>query len=288
MGGKTLKKQILNENRKDSGKGIKNVIITNAADIADSDFACMTTEADHTVIPLDLNFNSELNLLVLSWSTGNIPTMVVKDIHFGKKGQDVNICDLSSHYYSIDTIDKQAQLWRLNLKSATPQVAHELVLDISMFEGNIVNIHWTEKDHADEYFEVPDSLLGLDRSKKRIDINEDWIELVNGTNNQLKVVVKNGIGDELYALNGMVLTHDHFNFFDIEVKTDGKIMGLSDHVSDSLFLKDGVYGFWSRDVPTPVADGKLPTKNEYGTYPFFITASTTMPSVGVFSNNVAA
>lgn len=86
----------------------------------------------------------------------------------------------------------------------------------------------------------------------------------------------------------MVLTHDHFNFFDIEVKTDGKIMGLSDHVSDSLFLKDGVYGFWSRDIPTPVADGKLPTKNEYGSYPFLISTSNTMPSVGVFSNNVAA
>lgn len=54
-----------------------------------------------------------------------------------------------------------------------------------MFEGNIVNLKWTEKDHADEYFEVPDTILGIDRSKKRIDINENMIGLVNGTNNRL-------------------------------------------------------------------------------------------------------
>lgn len=120
MGGKSIKKQIVNENRKDTGRGIKSVIITNAADIMDTDFACMTTEADHTVIPLNFNYNADLKLLTLSWSTGNIPTMVVKDIHFGKTGKDVNMCNLNSHFYEIDTIDKQAQLWRLNLKSATP------------------------------------------------------------------------------------------------------------------------------------------------------------------------
>ena len=48
------------------------------------------------------------------------------------------------------------------------------------------------------------------------------------------------------------------------------IIGLSDRVSNSLFLETGVYSLWSRDAADPVETGQAPGNNMYGTHPFFM------------------
>ena len=50
----------------------------------------------------------------------------------------------------------------------------------------------------------------------------------------------------------------------------GNIMGLGDQVAGDLFLGDGIYSLWTRDIPSPVQDGKLPGKNLYGVHPFYM------------------
>ena len=49
-----------------------------------------------------------------------------------------------------------------------------------------------------------------------------------------------------------------------------KIIGLSDKISDNLFLETGVYSLWSRDAADPVETGKAPGNNMYGTHPFYM------------------
>jgi hypothetical protein len=61
-------------------------------------------------------------------------------------------------------------------------------------------------------------------------------------------------------------------------------MGLSERVSNDVFLQDGVYSLWSLDTANPVETGKSPGNNLYGTHPFYMGRSTDNSWFGVFTN----
>lgn len=65
-------------------------------------------------------------------------------------------------------------------------------------------------------------------------------------------------------------------------------MGLAEQVTSKLFLDDGVYSLWARDVPSPVSQGKLPGSNLYGTHPFYMARATDDTWFGVYTNLAAA
>lgn len=68
-------------------------------------------------------------------------------------------------------------------------------------------------------------------------------------------------------------------------------MGLSERVSNNLFLENGVYSLWSRDAADPVETGKTPGNNMYGTHPFFMAQAYDQHDpawYGVFSNQASA
>jgi hypothetical protein len=66
------------------------------------------------------------------------------------------------------------------------------------------------------------------------------------------------------------------------------IFGLFEQVSNDLFMPDGIYTLWSRDIPDPVQTGKLPGQNMYGVHPFYMGRATDNSWFGVFQNNAAA
>lgn len=223
FGGQSLKKWNLNEGRQDTGKALKEVRIAHAADLADVDFACVTSEVDHSVTYLDTPFyDADSQVLTLSRGAG-IPLFNMKDIHFGKTGRDLNMCNLESHYYVMGAVDKGAQLWTIAMHSHQPASTKDVYLEIRQFANNVINLQWVVTDYQNQIFKVPDSLIGFDRSAK-VDINDKLIEFqnftVNGTTST-RIIVKNEKGVALYALNGFVMNHDHFNYFDVSLMTDG-------------------------------------------------------------------
>lgn len=70
------------------------------------------------------------------------------------------------------------------------------------------------------------------------------------------------LGEYVNQIDGTVITAKGEEF--------KGIMGLWEQTGSDLFLKDGVYTLWSRDIPNPIEDGKAPGKNLYGTHPFFM------------------
>ena len=95
----------------------------------------------------------------------------------------------------------------------------------------------------------------------------------------------------VFEINSIVL-QDHFSQIKATVLTSCEnfkgIMGLGDRVVDDLFLGDGVYSLWSRDVASPTEDGKAPGKNMYGSHPFFMAKASTGTWFGVYTNLAAA
>ena len=65
-------------------------------------------------------------------------------------------------------------------------------------------------------------------------------------------------------------------------------MGILEQTSTSLFLKDGVYSLWARDIPNPEQTTKAPGANMYGTHPFIMAKATDRTWFGQFINLAAA
>ena len=87
-------------------------------------------------------------------------------------------------------------------------------------------------------------------------------------------------GEYINAFNGRAYTQ--FNpFFK-------GVMGLVEQASKDLFLKDGIYSFWTRDSPTPITTGRLPGTNMYGVHPYLMGKTIGHNWFGVFTNLAAA
>lgn len=168
-------------------------------------------------------------------------------------------------------------------------ISQYLYADAGKEDYRMVNLHWRIKDDV-QHFTVPDELLDFDRTKRAsgADFDEAYFTIATDLEGNTNIVVNNKTGTPLYRLNGFVMTHDHFNYWDVDILTDQPLIGLADQVSNKLSLEDGVYSLWTRDVPDPIADKKLPGKNMYGVQPFVVSWSPKIDSVGFFSNNAAA
>jgi alpha-glucosidase len=108
--------------------------------------------------------------------------------------------------------------------------------------------------------------------------------------------ISNGAGIVVFSLNGMILS-EYMNYIDLKVYTDRTfktgVLGLTERLTNDLFLDDGVYSLWARD--TQDLDSGHPGNNLYGTHPFFMGRSpnddrgrASTGWFGVFANNAAA
>ena len=66
------------------------------------------------------------------------------------------------------------------------------------------------------------------------------------------------------------------------------IFGLGERASFDFFIKDGVYSLWSKDIPTPIDQGKFPAANMYGVHPYFMYKHKAGSWVGILYNLAAA
>lgn len=75
----------------------------NAEDIADTDFACYVYEENNTPTPLHAEYDGSRKSLNISVGDSLQPIKFsqFKAIYFGKKSQDINLCEYKNHFYSI-------------------------------------------------------------------------------------------------------------------------------------------------------------------------------------------
>ena len=82
-----------------------------------------------------------------------------------------------------------------------------------------------------------------------------------------------------------MLFDEYFNQINVKVQSQDPdfkgVFGLGERANNDFFFKDGVYGLWSRDIPTPTETGKLPGANMYGVHPFYMYKFKSNNWVGV-------
>jgi hypothetical protein len=80
---------------------LSNLIITNAEDLKYTGFACWISETDGVPTQLDIDYNATQKTLKLGLPAA-ISFLEMRDIHFGQKNVDFNICEEEdAHYYRI-------------------------------------------------------------------------------------------------------------------------------------------------------------------------------------------
>jgi len=300
LGGKTLKKWIENWNLDYTQEGgLESVVITNAEDLKTTDFACMMPMASRTPTTLTPTYDPATMTLTIKNPSGSIDLKDMRDIHFGFTGEDLNLCNPETHFYRwnetlpYSTLDTNKA--EILMTSQTPGVMRDLKVTLSVLESGVINIHYTYDNKtglSKEPFEVPTIIVDAQKEKlsqtKKL---SDNVAVSEGEETGAALLmVKNDAGDVVFTFNGMFM-QEYINYMDVTVNTDKTfrtgIIGLTERVSNDLYLETGVYSLWSRDTADPVETGKAPGNNMYGTHPFYMGKATN-GWFGVFANNAAA
>jgi len=141
---KTVKFETLNSAALDKYVGLKNVIIPNAADLKDTNFACAVDRNHGSIFDLDISFDG--NTMTLEKSSSSMELFELRDIHFGDRTKDLNLCDPATQYYKF----KDGKIPDLNvatvtktLESLTPSAIRDLKLTLTILDSGILNIYWT-------------------------------------------------------------------------------------------------------------------------------------------------
>lgn len=94
----------------------------------------------------------------------------------------------------------------------------------------------------------------------------------------------------VFKLTGLILD-SYLNVIESEAilnKNEPGLIGLGEHITDSLYVSEGVHSMWSRDIADPVDHGELPAENIYGTHPFYMGLDTADNWYGVFTRLTSA
>jgi len=190
----------------------------------------------------------------------------------------------------------------LTLASAAGDaVVPNLQLNVSVKANGMIQLKWNyaeDKTSMRTPFEVPDDIVTLSGMKESTTHTvADYVTLDNhgaSDPNTLLTVSSEASGNKtkIFSL-GAVMLGDYLNLMNSMVYTEKGdnfqgIMGLAERTVDNLFLPDGVYSLWSRDIPNPVEQGTLPGANLYGVHPFYMGKASDGSWFGVYTNLASA
>jgi hypothetical protein len=145
-------------------------------------------------------------------------------------------------------------------------------------------VTWNFEDEtlASKRFKFPEDIVNM--AQWEVSKSETTLDKYIDTSVLFSVInPKNG--KVVFKLTGLILDN-LFNVIESQAildKDELGIIGLGEHVGNSLHLEKGVYSMWSRDVPDPVQTGSLPAANLYGTHPFYMGQDIAKNWFGVFT-----
>ena len=275
-----------------TGYKLNQIHIFNAADIANTDFACYM-DMSFKPVPMDFVYNkANLTLTLTPKNTTSFDDFKV--IYFGNKTKDVNLCDPVTYTYTL----KDSKEVDLSKSVATfaltnnAKVLPDLNVTLEMTTPNIVHVKWTYLNGTGKPtpFEVPKEIVNPVRASKGAALSNFVTLSLPGANFIMTVTGANDT--RLIDFNGMAFDQ-YLNIMHAKLYTEKGdkfkgVMGLGQKTMSSLFYSDGVYSMWSLDTANPYESGKVPGANQYGTHPFYMFKRASGVWTGVYTNLAAA
>ena len=282
------------------GMALKQIVFLDAADLNTTDFACYFDANTQTITQLTVGQDPEKNTMTISLDGSTIKMIDVQWLKFGKNDTDLNLCATNPSSYNwaaVPSLTNSTSTGTLVSSYNNTALYPNLTVEMKMLKTGALNVKWMYADsNMSGYtapFEVPTDIVNTKRNETMNGaILSNYINVGDGAQSPL-LSVKNSNSTVIYDLGSLVLK-EHFNYISqsVHVKSgdDFKgIMGLAERTGSDLFLNDnGIYALWSRDIPNPVEDARLPGKNLYGVHPFYMGRASDDTWFGVYTNVAAA
>ena len=151
-------------------KGLDRLIITNAEDLKETDFACWISENDGVPTQLNYTYNDTSKTLTLrSNDSTPLNLLELRDIHYGHKDVDFDICEGDkAHYYRLalvkepDLTGNYVNLWLYNFDETLTNNRLDINLTLQILntskeqdphgtilakQTSILNMYWTHNQH---------------------------------------------------------------------------------------------------------------------------------------------
>ena len=295
----SLKRLLINDQIKqaNSHAQFKRLVILNAEDIQHTDFACVTNFFDNSATAITPQYDPKLKTLNLTLPKDGdnyFNFFNMRDIHFGQTGKDINVCEPSTNYYRTkdgQLPDLSKNTVSVDIESLTPDAARDLTLTLSVLKTGSINVHWTFQNTtklARSTFEIPTQIVDPKKDELEADAKlSDFVTITQDAAGPMVITIMNSAKVPTYRIDGFQLT-EYFNYIEASALTDSTnyqgVMGLSEQISDQLFLKDGVYSLWAMDQSDPIQDQKPPGKNMYNVQPYYMARATDQSWFGVYTN----
>lgn len=163
--GKTIKRWNKNESPNEGKENtfkIDKLIILNAEDLKDTNFACAMLTSASQMTTLKATYDGPTKTLTISPITGAIAMSQLASIFYGNDAADPNVCNTQSQFYKFSS----GSVPDLSSGSASAEIEslvgnHQpLKLEMSIREGGLINIKWNflDKNLASKQFQVPDNI----------------------------------------------------------------------------------------------------------------------------------
>jgi hypothetical protein len=209
--GKSIKRWNKNTNPnegKSSSFKLDKIIILNAGDVKDSNFACARDIRDGQLVALTATWSDADQTLTIAPGSGSIAMTELATIYYGNKDADPDICDSSSQFYKFqDDVPDITSFSASATLEATRGDHKPVFLELSVREGDVLSIRWNFEDphRANKQFTVPTDVANSELPYEKTAKLSDYISINVDAGGFFYIDVKNKEGIKLYRLNGFAL-----------------------------------------------------------------------------------
>lgn len=169
------------------------IIILNAYDVKDSNFACARDIRDGSLVSLSVDYDETNKTLTIHPGSGSIAMTELATVYYGNKDSDPDICDASTGFYHLKGDVPSLDSFSASAKLEASKGGHQPVfLEMSVDEGDILNLRWNFDDPhlAKKQFQVPTDVASELPYNKQGKLS-DHLEIHVYSDNTFIIEVKN-------------------------------------------------------------------------------------------------
>ena len=170
--------------KQDKTHSLESIIIADAPDLFNTDFACGYTE-EGDIIQLEREYNDDLKTLKIFSNPQSLDYPLkfskLSNIFYGStKNKDLNLCSERHFEYRLDPIFDNDTVFAEALKK--PEVSMRLIhrigilpdlnITLKVFDEGIINVRWTwpnDQDAKRKQFEIPETVVNTSRPARAND-----------------------------------------------------------------------------------------------------------------------
>jgi maltase-glucoamylase len=278
----------------DKNQNVHEIVILDAANYSDTDFACMFNQ-DMDPHQLNVEYNDVNETLIIKHKF-NEPYMNLRElrgIQFGNSETDTSFCQVKYTVAGItveETGENAGKQMLVELDATGTEVTRINAL-FTLIKDNLINVDF-QYDLTPEPFQMPEQILNTTLYPFTTSLATEKItSFVSvpsvGSEFYFIIHLKDRPGDFLYSTQGLPFVYTPFyKSMQAKIDTNRRVFGLGERFGE-FFRGEGTFTVWNRGPGEHTFEnGETPGNNLYSSHPvYFVQRSRGTEWFGVYEHN---